>query len=505
MKDKDIFISVRLQSWFGEKRERYWVVDENRIENSAITPCATECSGSESGSGSQDDEITQGVEVWREEANERRLTLNAKPPTVEVDPWLRYTGWHEVLLQSKHNLTATAAFVRMPDANEVRPVRVLHSWSQVLKHCLNTLAAVNHKDTLKWWHSPKNEIASQHPFELPQNAQTLTKYSRQWQSFLCYVMRTAPEDTWEEESETGVKYTEQQWRSIDEVRYLLDDKPVVVAVTDGDAKGDTVLDTALMGLIVSIITQDTSQIPLYASPLMHFLAVCGVDSVTQSFRRSFAFTPILAKVLWIIRLLLLEYALPLQAWPEIGIQDCTQVGAVAVRVQKIRQTHLCEGSFLPASSILTQLARGKAINKLHRSPSNIYWSDDRQTVYHEGKGVAVAKIRTMWVNLVQELQEILQELLFHQSVPEVLLSQVIDQMGSAQDFRHDGLSFINHINNQKTCQRDWQFSYQRMLQDEVQWSLVYRSGSDCPREWIDIRKSAYLNRERQFLRLLMVA
>ena len=27
--DEDLFNAVRLQSWFGEKRERYWVVDES--------------------------------------------------------------------------------------------------------------------------------------------------------------------------------------------------------------------------------------------------------------------------------------------------------------------------------------------------------------------------------------------------------------------------------------------------------------------------------------------
>lgn len=52
-------------------------------------------------------------------------------------------------------------------------------------------------------------------------------------------------------------------------------------------------------------------------------------------------------------------------------------------------------------------------------------------VYHEGKGVAVAKIRTMWEKLTQELHEVLHELLFHQSVPKVPLADVIDHMGSA--------------------------------------------------------------------------
>ena len=30
LKDEEVFIAVRLQTWFGEKREQYWVVDENK-------------------------------------------------------------------------------------------------------------------------------------------------------------------------------------------------------------------------------------------------------------------------------------------------------------------------------------------------------------------------------------------------------------------------------------------------------------------------------------------
>jgi hypothetical protein len=42
-------------------------------------------------------------------------------------------------------------------------------WERILTCCLDTLEAVDHKDTLKWWASPKNEVASHDPFELPQN------------------------------------------------------------------------------------------------------------------------------------------------------------------------------------------------------------------------------------------------------------------------------------------------------------------------------------------------
>ena len=66
---------------------------------------------------------------------------------------------------------------------------------------------MDHKDTLKWWGSPKNEAADPQPFELPQNAKSLAKYNKIWEQFICYVMRTTL-DEFDDETETGVKFTE---------------------------------------------------------------------------------------------------------------------------------------------------------------------------------------------------------------------------------------------------------------------------------------------------------
>ena len=63
-------------------------------------------------------------------------------------------------------------------------------------------AVSNYKDILKWWASPKNEVASQQPFELPQD-RTVIRYSQTFARLLCYVIRTAPESM-DEETETGV-------------------------------------------------------------------------------------------------------------------------------------------------------------------------------------------------------------------------------------------------------------------------------------------------------------
>jgi hypothetical protein len=64
-----------------------------------------------------------------------------------------------------------------------------------------------------------------------------------------------------------------------------------------------------------------------------------------------------------------------------------------------------------------QLARGQAINRVQPSESNIFWSDDRETVFYNGKGVAMAKLRTMCQVLTDELESLLHELLSWGGVP----------------------------------------------------------------------------------------
>ena len=43
------------------------------------------------------------------------------------------------------------------------------------------MAVADRKDALKWWASPKNEAASQRPFELSQNTKSIEQYSTVWE------------------------------------------------------------------------------------------------------------------------------------------------------------------------------------------------------------------------------------------------------------------------------------------------------------------------------------
>lgn len=130
------------------------------------------------------------------------MRLLREVPAVEIDAWLRYVKWNDVLNGSKHNMIKTFRFARSPDPDEPNLQRVVRAWNHVLVRCLDTLQDVDHKDVLKWWASPKNESASQRPFEIPQNSKSVEKYRAIWANLICYMMRTAPVEEYTDETGT---------------------------------------------------------------------------------------------------------------------------------------------------------------------------------------------------------------------------------------------------------------------------------------------------------------
>jgi hypothetical protein len=104
-----------------------------------------------------------------------------------------------------------------------------------------------------------------------------------------------------------VKYTHNQWKCIQRIRNELEtDCPEADSTDEKDQ--DPELTSVLMCLCMLTVMQDTSRIGLYDSPMMHYLAVRGVDEQSQSLRSAFFYTPILAGMLWINRLIMLEVA-----------------------------------------------------------------------------------------------------------------------------------------------------------------------------------------------------
>lgn len=129
--DKEAFQLARLQSWFRDGKERYWVLDESQQvarerqarraathnaseESDALEPHEGSRSDGDDSHDEVDNQIVQEIENWKAEAQERRLRTLKNVPAVEMDSWLQYTKWNKALGRSKHNLVKTAEFARSP-------------------------------------------------------------------------------------------------------------------------------------------------------------------------------------------------------------------------------------------------------------------------------------------------------------------------------------------------------------------------------------------------------
>jgi hypothetical protein len=229
LKDEELFRAVQLQTWFREKRARYWVVDATRQSRDVNN--GSSGSGSDSRSGS-DAAIKAEVAEWiKKEEEETKYEVSTV--ATEADPWLQQMGWEEALAGSKHGLVETATFAATATATEPELEILFQSWERILQRGLETLKAVSgFKDILKWWASPQPKEVSQKPFEAPQ-PKSIQQYSQTFARLLYYVIRTAPESI-NDETETGVVFSASQLQEVKNVREAL-----AVAVADNASTLDT--------------------------------------------------------------------------------------------------------------------------------------------------------------------------------------------------------------------------------------------------------------------------
>jgi hypothetical protein len=94
------------------------VVDATRqsdVNNESRDVNNSSGSGSSSGSGDAGAAIKAEIAEWMmKEEGQYQVSIVA----AEIDPWLRYTGWEEVLAASKHDLVTIAAFTATATADE---------------------------------------------------------------------------------------------------------------------------------------------------------------------------------------------------------------------------------------------------------------------------------------------------------------------------------------------------------------------------------------------------
>lgn len=148
-------------------------------------------------------------------------------------------------------------------------------------------------------------------------------------------------------------------------------------------------------------------------PLVYFIGVLGIQRKGLNYRTAYLFTTRLAGLAWIGRLLMLEYALPQDAYRTLGWPACSAYPDQLVRLQRIRWKYLCRSGCHTMAYTLDLLFKGRSIAKKEGARANLSWSSDGQLLQIDNIGTfSMSQFRAMvWVT-IQDCQRLLQKLMF---------------------------------------------------------------------------------------------
>lgn len=219
----------------------------------------------------------------------------------------------------------------------------------------------------------------------------------------------------------------------------------------------------------------------------------GIHPTEHAFRRAYDYTPFLSALIWIGRLSILEYALPLRPYTSLPIpwparDEYPDMGQ-RLRLQ-IRPKYLERGSLTPVGYLIERLRHGRAIAKREGARTNISWSINGQRLAIDDTTITVPQFRQMIHSVIGKTQQQLDSLTFDWW-PEMQLENVKDDMCN----RRPGYCFVsdpvNHLQNKFRVLSQRAFSPQI---GKFSWKGVGRT-----------RVIQYLHRCDQFIQSLFAA
>jgi hypothetical protein len=224
---------------------------------------------------------------------------------------------------------------------------------------------------------------------------------------------------------------------------------------------------------------------VFESPLVHFVAVLGIDPENNRLRTGNEFSYMLAGVVYCMRVVALEILLP-------GERRSAQGEAEFESFLQRRRTYLADGTMSPMSTMISLLAYGKHLALNHGNAGSIFWEmGDRVMRLHSSR-IVMDKFREMMKKAIGDAEHTLwTDLMWQAERFEVDLDGLTDDF----TFRKRGAYFVN--NAQNGLEGAWKWMVQRMKQTKEGRKL--RTG----KKWNRRRVKEYLRVVDRFQRLLL--
>lgn len=206
------------------------------------------------------------------------------------------------------------------------------------------------------------------------------------------------------------------------------------------------LSEALFQLSMMFWTYQSRDGVMDSSTIVHFTAALGVHRSSLAYRDAYNFTPDLAALIWIGRLLFLEYSLPqysydtlVYPWPERHTYP-----SQPERLEAIRKKYMLRGCYSPLSELIELKAFGKSIVRREGPRGTLTWaSDGHSFTLHNDKVVRLSEFCTTYQASIKSVQKLVTEMMLGWE-PTVHLSVIQDDLTC----QLPGWCFLNKPENQ---------------------------------------------------------
>jgi hypothetical protein len=218
----------------------------------------------------------------------------------------------------------------------------------------------------------------------------------------------------------GIRFTNEQLNLIQEINLLLglsddDGEEYWLGNEDEeleesrheDIEADDLLAEKLFLFRVKVLTQRFQQDEGARSPLLHFSAVLGIDVKNGRFQEPGNYTPMLAGLIWVGRLLLLEYALPKREYKSLNWPSREVYNDYGLRLEHVRQGHLIEGCYSPTSDIISLMAYGKYVAKQQGKTGLITWDSDSRALQFKGIRITMMSFKEFIYDIIKSAEELM--------------------------------------------------------------------------------------------------
>jgi hypothetical protein len=294
----------------------------------------------------------------------------------ELTPWMRRTGW--IARFNGRNMKTLNDLLSEPKRRLEHPDKLRFVWEsveRVMNRCWDGVIDCWNRDwklILHWLASDSNSEADAIPFSIYTDRKTRKRYTGYWQQFMMFVLRGLDDP----DQQYGIEYTEFQKRMLEEINRELQKNDINERELDKKVR------------IASFTFISHSNFTNSRSALLYFSGVVGFHIGWKRWKDPADYTTILAGLQWILRILMLETAIPKDdrdKWGEKHTEDPLQ------RFRKNHDKYLVTGEPYPYDQIHSLLNYGMKISINVITRSRIGWSSDDTTLYLDGRPLEMEK------------------------------------------------------------------------------------------------------------------